>query len=218
MHIIEPHKDIIGINKAIADRNKEHLRSHAVFAVNIMGAIGSGKTIMIETIAKKLKNKFKIAAIAGDVVSDLDSERIKKAGVKAVGVNTGTECHLDAHLIEHAIEKIDLDETNLLLIENVGNLICPTDFDLGAHKKVVVVSVTEGDDTIEKHPMIFLYSDLCIINKIDIADAVGADVEKMANDAKSINPKIKILKTSFKTGEGVPELVEWVLSTRQQFF
>jgi len=212
MHIIEPHKDIIGINKKIADRNKKHLESHGVFAINIMGAIGSGKTIMIEILAKKLKNKLKIAAIAGDVVSDLDAKRIEKAGIKSIAVNTGTECHLDAHLIEHAIEKINLDEIDLLLIENVGNLICPTDFDLGECKKIVVVSVTEGDDTVEKHPMIFVYADLCIINKIDIADAVSADVEKMVTDAKKINSKIKILETSFKTGEGVSELVEWILS------
>ena len=212
MHIIEPNKDIIGINRSIAERNKKHLESHNVYAINIMGAIGSGKTIMIEILADKLKNKLRIAAIAGDVVSDLDAKRIKKSGIKAIAVNTGTECHLDAHLIEHAIEKLNLDKIDLLLIENVGNLICPTDFDLGAHKKVVVVSVTEGDDTIEKHPMIFVYADLCIINKIDIAGAVDADVEKMVDDAKSINPKIKIIKTSFKTGEGVSELVEWIMS------
>lgn len=215
MHVIEPHKDIIGINKAIADRNKKHLDAHGVHAVNIMGAIGSGKTIMIEILAKKLKNKLRIAAIAGDIVSDLDAKRIEKAGIKSIGVNTGTECHLDAHLIEHATEKLNLDEIDLLLIENVGNLICPTDFDLGTHKKIVVVSVTEGDDTVEKHPMIFVYADLCIINKIDIADAVSADAEKMVNDAKRINPKLKVIKTSFKTGEGVPELIEWILSIQQ---
>ncbi len=216
MHIIEPNKDIIGINKSIAERNKKHFEEHGVFAVNIMGAIGSGKTIMIEILAKELKNKLRLAAIAGDIISDLDAKRIKNSGIQSIGVNTGTECHLDAHLIEHAIEKLNLDEIDLLLIENVGNLICPTDFDLGTHQRIVVVSVTEGDDTVEKHPMMFVYADLCIINKIDIADAVDADVEKMVNDAKFINSKLKIIRTSFKTGEGVNELVEWILNVIRQ--
>ena len=182
MHIIDIDRDIIGINKKIAQRNRELFDKHGVVAVNIMGAIGSGKTIMIEALAKRLKDKINMGSIAGDVVSDLDAKRIRSAGIETVAINTGKECHLDAHLVEHSLENLNLHKINLLLIENVGNLICPTDFDLGAHKNVVVVSSSEGDDTIEKHPMIFMISEVCIINKADIADAVGADIEKMASD------------------------------------
>ena len=212
MHIIDIDRDIIGINKKIAQRNRELFDKHGVVAVNIMGAIGSGKTIMIEALAKRLKDKINMGSIAGDVVSDLDAKRIRSAGIETVAINTGKECHLDAHLIEHSLENLNLHKINLLLIENVGNLICPTDFDLGAHKNVVVVSSSEGDDTIEKHPMIFMISEVCIINKADIADAVGADIEKMASDAKRINPGIKVFKTSFKTGAGVDEVVGWIVS------
>ncbi|ODS41946.1 MAG: hydrogenase accessory protein HypB [Candidatus Altiarchaeales archaeon IMC4] len=208
MHIINVNRDIIGINRKIAERNRKFLDERGIRAVNIMGAIGSGKTIMIEELAEKLKD-VRMAAIAGDVISDADARRIKKAGIETIGVNTGTECHLDAHLIDHAFGKLNLGGVELLLIENVGNLVCPTDFDLGEHRKIVIVSVTEGDDTVEKHPAIFVYCDLCIINKVDIADAVGADVEKMVADARRINPRLRIIKTSMKTGDGLDELVKW---------
>jgi len=211
MHTIDAHKNIMERNSIIAERNRKIFDKTHIFAINIMGATGSGKTIMIETLSKKLAGKFKIKALVGDIVSKLDADRIKKTGIEAKGINTGTECHLDPHLISHAIEDMDLSKTNLLLIENVGNLICPTDFDLGEHKRIVVVSSSEGDDTIKKHPMIFLTADLCIINKTDIADAVNADVEKMADDAKKINPKIEVIKTSFKNGDGIDDVIEWIL-------
>jgi len=211
MHTIDAHKNIMEINKTSAERNRKIFDKNNVFAINIMGATGSGKTIMVETLSKKLMTKFKIKALVGDIVSKLDADRIRTAGIEAKGINTGTECHLDSHLISHAIEDMNLKDTDLLLIENVGNLICPTDFDLGEHKRIVVVSSSEGDDTVEKHPMIFLTADLCIINKTDIADAVNANVEKMADDAKMINPKIKVFKTSFKNGDGVDEVIGWIV-------
>ncbi|OQX20987.1 MAG: hydrogenase accessory protein HypB [Candidatus Altiarchaeales archaeon A3] len=216
MHTIDAHKNIMEINKTIAERNRKIFDKNNVFVINIMGATGSGKTIMVETLSKKLKDKFKIKALVGDIVSKLDADRIKNTGIEAKGINTGTECHLDSHLISHAIEDMDLNKTDLLLIENVGNLICPTDFDLGEHKRIVVVSSSEGDDTVEKHPMIFLTADLCIINKTDIADAVNANVEKMADDAKRINPNIKVFKTSFKNGDGVDELTDWILKSMNE--
>ncbi|PKP58288.1 MAG: hydrogenase accessory protein HypB [Candidatus Altiarchaeales archaeon HGW-Altiarchaeales-1] len=217
MHTIDAHKNIMEINKTSAERNRKIFDKNNVFAINIMGATGSGKTIMIETLSKKLMTKFKIKALVGDIVSKLDADRIKSTGIEAKGINTGTECHLDSHLISHAIEDINLKDTDLLLIENVGNLICPTDFNLGEHKRIVVVSSSEGDDTVEKHPMIFLTADLCIINKTDIADAVNANVEKMADDAKMINPKIKVFKTSFKNGDGVDEVIGWILKSMGEY-
>ena len=210
MHIIDDKVDITGINKKHAEENRKLFDGLGLTAVNIMGAIGSGKTIMIEKIVGELGGEIRIASIAGDVVSDMDARRIEKTGIPVVGVNTGKECHLDAHMIEHAARKLDLAGVSLLLIENVGNLVCPADFDLGTHRSVVVVSTSEGDDIVEKHPMIFLISHVCIINKIDIAEAVGASVEKMARDALRINPKLAVFKVSFKTGEGVGALMAWV--------
>ncbi len=210
MHIIDDRVNITEQGRKIAERTRKMFDERGVTAVNVMGAIGSGKTIMIERLVKALGKKIRIASIAGDVVSDMDAARIAKTGIVAVGVNTGRECHLDAHMIEHAAEKIDLENTDLLLVENVGNLVCPADFELGTHKNVVVVSTSEGDDIVKKHPMIFLISDLCIINKIDIAEAVGADSGKMQADAKTINPNIEVLRVSFKTGENVKTVVNWV--------
>lgn len=217
MHTIDAHKNIMEINKTIAERNRKIFAQNKVFVLNIMGATGSGKTLMIETLSRKLKDKFKIKALVGDVVSKIDAERINNAGIEAKGINTGTQCHLDAHLINHEIEGMDLKGTDLFLIENVGNLICPTDFDLGEHKKIVIISSTEGDNTVKKHPMIFLAADLCIINKIDIADAVNANIEKMVNDVKNINPRIKVFKTSFKKNEGVDEVIEWILDNMNKY-
>ncbi|MFH1435162.1 MAG: hydrogenase nickel incorporation protein HypB [Pseudomonadota bacterium] len=212
MHIIDDRVNITEQGRKIAERNRKMFDGHGVTAVNVMGAIGSGKTIMIERLVQALGQDVRIAAIAGDVVSDMDAGRIAKTGISAIGVNTGRECHLDAHMIEHAAEKIDLQNTDLLLVENVGNLVCPADFELGTHKNVVVVSTSEGDDIVKKHPMIFLISDLCVINKIDIAEAVGADAEKMEADAKTINPNIEVLRVSFKTGKNVQELAAWMKS------
>jgi hydrogenase nickel incorporation protein HypB len=125
-----------------------------------------------------------------------------------VGLNTGKECHLDAHLVEHALHDMPLEEIDILFIENVGNLICPVDFDLGSHMRMVVISVTEGDDTVEKHPLIFQDSDLVVINKVDLASAVGADSDKMVNDVKQINPEVQVIKTSLKTGSGFDEVIK----------
>jgi hydrogenase nickel incorporation protein HypB len=128
--------------------------------------------------------------------------------VPVVGLNTGKECHLDAHLVENALGDLPLKDMDLLFIENVGNLICPVDFDLGSHMRMVVISVSEGDDTVEKHPLIFQDADLVIINKVDIAEAVGADAEKMVHDVQHINPEVKVIKSSLKIGDGLDEITE----------
>lgn len=150
----------------------------------------------------------RVAVIAGDVISKFDAGRFEKYGVPVVGLNTGKECHLDAHLVEHGLDDIPLEEVDILFIENVGNLICPVDFDLGSHMRIVVVSSTEGDDTVEKHPLIFREADLVVINKADLADAVGADIDKMVDDVKKLNPDVRVVKTSLKTGEGLQDVIE----------
>lgn len=203
---VEIQNDILLANRKLAKKNQRRLDRSNVFAVDFLGAIGSGKTTLIERLIENMDRK--VAVIAGDVISKFDAGRFERYGVPVVGLNTGKECHLDAHLVEHALEDLPLDDVDILFIENVGNLICPVDFDLGSHMRVVVVSSTEGDDTVEKHPIIFREADLVVINKADLADAVGADLDKMVEDVKHINPDVRVLKTSLKTGEGVQEIID----------
>lgn len=196
MHVINIGHDVLKANDKLAEKNKKLLEKNSVFAINIMGAIGSGKTTLIEKAVTKLGEKLRIAVIAGDVVADMDAGRIAKLGVTTIPVNTGRECHLDAKLVEKALKSIDLKNVDLLLMENVGNLICPADYKLGEHMRVVVVSVTEGDDIVLKHPVIFKTADLAVIHKKDLAEAVFASAEKMEHDVRELNATIPILKTS----------------------
>lgn len=202
---IEVQKNIMDANRKLADKNRENFEDHGIFCVDFVGAIGSGKTTLIEYIIDN--TDYNIGVIAGDVISEFDAGRIEKHDVPVVGLNTGKECHLDAHLVRHGVADLPLDDIDVLIIENVGNLICPVDFELGSHMRIVVVSVTEGDDTVEKHPLIFKDSDLIIINKIDLADAVGADTDKMIADAKALNPDVEVIKSNLKDGEGLEEII-----------
>lgn len=210
---IEVQKNIMDANKKLADRNKKNLEDKGIFCIDFVGAIGSGKTTLIEEIIEN--TDYSIGVLAGDVISKFDAGRIEEHNVPVVGLNTGKECHLDAHLVGHGLGDLPLDDIDLLIIENVGNLICPVDFDLGSHMRIVVVSVTEGDDTVEKHPMIFQSADLVVINKVDIADAVGADADKMVRDAKEINPNIEVIKSSLKEGFGLSEIIESIKTKKE---
>jgi hydrogenase nickel incorporation protein HypB len=205
-------KDVYDVNNRIADANAAHLKAHGVRAFDLLGAIGSGKTALIEQIVPHLARKgLRAGAIAGDVYGDDDFKRIRSLGIPAVNANTGKECHLDAHIVEHSIEHLPLDEFDILFIENVGNMVCPTDFRLGAEKRIVVVSSTEGDDVVNKHPMMFRGGDIGVINKIDLAPLVGADLDRMENDIHRYNPSMQVFRTNLKTGDGVARLVEAIL-------
>lgn len=203
---IEIEQDIIQANDKLAFENRKIFDEHGVFAVDLVGAVGSGKTSLLEKLIDEMDED--IAVIAGDILSKFDAKRIENKNVPVKGLNTGKECHLDAHLVEHALPDVPLDDISILFIENVGNLICPADFNLGTHVRTVIISVTEGDDTAEKHPMIFKGADMAIVNKVDLAEAVGADADKMVNDIKTINPDIPVVKCSLKTGEGVQEVID----------
>ncbi|RLF47628.1 MAG: hydrogenase accessory protein HypB [Thermoplasmata archaeon] len=207
---LEMGKDIYEANRKIAAEIKRLLDERGITAVDFMGSIGSGKTLIIEKLIEILKDK-KIGVIVGDVTGDDDYKRIKKYGVPVVNINTGKECHLDAHLIEHAIEEMDLDNIDILFIENIGNLVCPADFELGTHKRGVVISVTEGDDMVRKHPLIFQISDFIVINKIDLLPYMDVNIDKVLEDIKKIAPK-KVFLTDARSGKGVKELAEWLLS------
>ncbi len=211
---IEVQKNIMDANRKLAEKNKKNLEDNDVFCVDFVGAIGSGKTSLIEDIIEN--TDYNIGVIAGDVISEFDAGRIEKHDVPVVGLNTGKECHLDAHLVGHGVADLPLEDIDLLIIENVGNLICPVDFELGSHMRVVVVSVTEGDDTVEKHPLIFKGADLIIINKIDLAEAVGADANKMVADAKKLNPDVEIIKSSLKEGTGLQEIIDAINKKKEE--
>lgn len=207
MHEIELTGDILAAQERMAAEVRSILAQYDIRAFNVMGAIGSGKTLLIERIVEQLQGGCRFGAIAGDVAGHDDYERFIKLGIPAVNLNTETQCHLEAHLVEHALEGLPLGEIDVLFIENVGNLVCPADFPLGAERNLVIISTTEGDDMIRKHPKIFIQADLVILNKIDLAELVDADPQRVVADYKGINPHGKILLTDAKHGRGIGEVI-----------
>jgi len=204
---IEVGRDLILMNERLAAENLDVLNKRGILAVDVMGSVGAGKTALIEAMVDRLKGKRKVGMIAGDVTTTIDADRVTRHGVPSVQINTGRECHLDANMIRKALGKLDLEALDLIFVENVGNLICPADYTLGCHRRLVVVSVTEGEWMIIKHPLIFKSADVAAINKLDLAQAMNVKVEKLVEDAISINPRILVAKTSAKTGQGVDELI-----------
>ncbi len=199
-------------NNRIANDNRKKLKENNVKAYDILGSIGSGKTMIIERLSLMLKKKgMKTGAIAGDVAGKDDYNRFMKIGVPCVNVNTGKECHLDAHLVEHAIEKLPLEKIDILFIENVGNLVCPADFLLGSEKRIVVISITEGEDMVRKHPIIFGQCDIAVLNKIDLAKYMDVEPTTVVSDFKKINPHSKIFLTDAKNGKGLGDLMKEII-------
>ena len=205
---IELDVNILEANRKLATENKELLQKNGVKTIDVMGSIGSGKTSLIEKLVQNLKGKYKMAAFKGDLTTTIDAELIARHGVEVVPINTGKECHLDANLVKKALKRIDLKEVDLLFIENVGNLICPAEFPLGSDKRIVVISVTEGPYMVVKHPFIFMDADVVVINKLDLAQAMGVDVKKLEKDAKAINPKAKVVATNCRSGEGITSVID----------
>lgn len=200
--------DVLEENRRLSEENHDLLLSKGIGSVDVMGSIGAGKTELIIRIAGALKERgLRPAAIAGDVTGKDDYERLMAHGIPAIDVNTGKECHLDAHLVKHGLEKLDLDSIDFLFIENVGNLVCPADFPLGTDKRMVMVSVTEGDDMIRKHPFIFLNADLSVLNKVDLLPYLEVDAGRLERDLGSIKSGERLFKISTKTGEGIEELL-----------
>jgi hydrogenase nickel incorporation protein HypB len=204
---IELEKDLLAKNRSLAKGNRKMFDRSNILAIDIMGSIGSGKTSLIKAILKKLGMGKKIAVVAGDLTTTIDAERIEAEGARVIQVNTGKECHLDANLIRHAIGKMNLDGVKVFFIENVGNLICPGEFLLGAHKRLVVVSVTEGPYMIIKHPYIFREADVIVLNKIDLAKAMKVNPFQLERDAKKINPHVPFIKTNALSGIGIAKII-----------
>jgi len=205
---IELDVDILEANRKLAAENKELLKKNGVNAIDVMGAIGSGKTSLIARLVQNLKGKYRMAAFKGDLTTTIDAELIARHGVTVVPINTGKECHLDANLVKKALKRINLKDIDLLFIENVGNLICSAEFPLGSDKRIVVISVTEGPYMVVKHPFIFMDADVVVINKLDLAEAMEVDVRKLEKDVKMINPKAKVVETNSRSGEGVSKVIE----------
>lgn len=208
--VINLNLDILSDNNRLAQLNRRFFEGRKVLCLNLVSSPGSGKTSILEKTIQALIPTRKIAVIEGDQQTLLDAERIEKSGAPAIQINTGSGCHLDARMIELALEKLEVESGSLLFIENVGNLVCPAMFDLGEAKRVVVISVTEGEDKPLKYPYMFQSSHLCLINKSDLLPYVDFDTEKAIGYARSLNPNLEFILVSAKTGEGMNLWYEWL--------
>jgi hydrogenase nickel incorporation protein HypB len=205
-------QDILGKNNRYADGNRRHFAEHGIFAVNLVSSPGSGKTTLLVKTIELLKDKAKVAVVEGDQQTSNDADRIRATGAPAIQVNTGKGCHLDAHMVGHALERLSLPDDSLLMIENVGNLVCPAAFDLGEAHKVVILSVTEGEDKPLKYPDMFHAADLMILNKVDLLPYLNFDVAKCVDFARRVNPKLEVMQVSATSGAGMEEWLEWLLA------
>lgn len=208
--MIQLEQDLLAKNNAFAAENRRSWREKGIFALNLVSSPGSGKTTLLTATIERLKGRIRIAVIEGDQQTTFDADRIRATGVPAIQINTGKGCHLDAHMVGHAAEQLGLAEDSVLMVENVGNLVCPAGFDLGEAHKVVILSVTEGEDKPFKYPDMFAAADLMILNKVDLLPYVHFDVEKCIHHALSVNPKLQVLKLSATTGENLPAWLDWI--------
>ena len=204
-------KDILDANAQIAQKNRQLFDSNQVFTVNLMSSPGAGKTSLILQTIKKLKGKARVGVVEGDISSSLDAEAIGKEGVPVVQINTGGECHLDASMTSSALGNLPLSDIELLLVENVGNLVCPAEFRIGEDIRILISSTPEGDDKPFKYPLMFHEADAVLINKIDLLPYVKFDVDAFSKTVKGINQKVAIFPVSCVTGEGIEPWVSWLL-------
>lgn len=208
--VVEVEMDILHENNLLAERNRGFFEGRNILAINLVSSPGSGKTTLLERTLTDLRGEINFAVIEGDQQTANDADRIHATGTKVTQINTGKGCHLDAHMVMHAIQGMRLQPDSVLFIENVGNLVCPAMFDLGEKERVVVISVTEGEDKPIKYPDMFHSSTLCIINKTDLLPYVKFDVEKAKAYARKVNPSLEIIELSCTSGEGVSAWYEWL--------
>lgn len=207
---IDLHKPILDKNDRLADENRELFREKKVFVLDLLASPGSGKTSTILATIEALRDEFNIAVIEGDIASSVDSEKIKSQGIAAVQINTGGACHLESAMIRRAVDVLDLDNLDLIIIENVGNLVCPTDFDLGENVKVMILSVPEGHDKPLKYPGVFQASQAVILNKVDTMPVFNFDREAFESSVKQLNPTAPIFPIAATKGDGVAEWAGWL--------
>ena len=202
--------NILKANERIAEQNKQLFDEKGILTINMMSAPGAGKTTLIEHTINALKNKYRISVIEGDIQSTYDADKIAATGVQVVQINTGGACHLDGNMIRETFPELDLDAMDLLLVENVGNLVCPAEFNMGEDFKVMLLSVPEGDDKPMKYPLMFHESSALLVNKIDLLPYVDCSLEKIRSESLKINPNLKIFEISVKTKEGLHSWFEWL--------
>ena len=205
-------RNILEANERLAAINRSRFAEAGVYVVNLMSSPGAGKTSLLERTIEGLAGRLRLAVIEGDIQSSYDAERIQRKGVQAVQINTDGGCHLDSNMIQIAMESLDLRDVDLLVIENVGNLVCPAEFDLGEHSKVMILSVTEGDDKPLKYPLMFQSTAVLLVNKIDLLPYVDCDVRKIRERARQLNPNQQIFEISCRTGEGLEAWLAWLES------
>ena len=202
---------ILEANERIAADNRRIFDDSGVYVINLMSAPGAGKTSLLERTIKELNKKLKVAVIEGDIAGTQDAERIGNFGVSVIQINTGGACHLDANMINEVLGELPLKEIELLFIENVGNLVCPAEFNVGEDMKMMLLSITEGDDKPLKYPLMFQESSALILNKIDLLQYTNVSIDKIKKDAMSLSPSIKIFEVSCRTGEGISEWTDWLV-------
>ncbi|PVV06320.1 MAG: hydrogenase accessory protein HypB [gamma proteobacterium symbiont of Ctena orbiculata] len=213
--MVQIEQDILSKNNQYAAANRHYFHQHGILSLNLVSSPGSGKTTLLTRTIDDLQAQYGISVIEGDQQTANDAERIRATGAKALQINTGKGCHLDGHMVGHALESLKPEQGSLLFIENVGNLVCPAAFDLGEAHKVVILSVTEGEDKPIKYPDMFHAADLMLLNKIDLLPHLDFDVQRCIDYAQRINPKIKVLQLSAKTGEGMAAWYQWIAASRQ---
>ncbi|MEW8284653.1 MAG: hydrogenase nickel incorporation protein HypB [Candidatus Thiodiazotropha endolucinida] len=213
--MVQIEQDILSKNNQYAVANRNYFQQHGILSLNLVSSPGSGKTTLLTRTIGDLQAEYAISVIEGDQQTANDAERIRATGAKALQINTGKGCHLDGHMVGHALETLKPDQGSLLFIENVGNLVCPAAFDLGEAHKVAILSVTEGEDKPIKYPDMFHAADLMLLNKIDLLPYLDFDVQRCIEYAQRINPKIKVLQLSATTGEGMQNWYQWIAASRQ---
>ncbi len=214
--MIQIEQNILSKNDEFAQTNRSVLADAGILALNLVSSPGSGKTTLLVETINRLKEKLGVYVIEGDQQTSNDADRIRETGVKAIQINTGKGCHLDAQMVEHAMDHLELEPYSLLFIENVGNLVCPAAFDLGENHKVAILSVTEGEDKPIKYPDMFAAADIMLLNKIDLLPYLKFDVAACIAFARKVNPNIKVIELSAQSGQGFDQWLEWLLAERAQ--
>lgn len=217
LRVIDVKRSVFEDNNQDADRLRKQLKEEKTFLLNLMSSPGSGKTTTLLALIKELQGKLKMGVMEADIDSAVDAETIIGAGVRSIQIHTGGMCHLDADMTRQGLTEFGTEDLDLVILENVGNLVCPAEFDTGAVKNMTILSVPEGHDKPLKYPLMYETCDLLVVNKIDVLPYFDFDKEKVVEYAKMRNPKIDIIFISAKTGEGVPELADWILRNTKEW-
>jgi hydrogenase nickel incorporation protein HypB len=217
VRLIEIKEEILSDNKSMADELRKEMRERRTYLLNLMSSPGAGKTTLILKTIEKLRDELRMGVIEGDIAAMVDAEKMAAQGISAVQLRTGGFCHLDVAMVKKGLKAMDLDRLDFLIIENVGNLVCPAEFDTGATRNAMILSVPEGDDKPLKYPLMFTICDVLLINKIDYLDYEDFDMDAMRERVLNLNQNIKIFEVSCKTGEGIPAWTQWLKAEVEAF-